>query len=157
MSEVFQIHPIDNVAVALQPLTKGETVLGVTALEDIPYAHKVALRAVSAGETVMKYGYPIGRATCAIEPGAHVHTHNMASALSGTSDYSRPDAYLSYTPEKAAYTFSGYLRPDGRAGIRNDIWILPTVGCEKRAPVCSNFRLLVRPPSSNRSMPHRRE
>ncbi len=133
MSEVFQIHPIDNVAVALQPLTKGDTVLGVTALEDIPYAHKVALRAVSAGEAVMKYGYPIGRATCAIEPGAHVHTHNMASALSGTSDYSRPDAYLSYTPEKAAYTFSGYLRPDGRAGIRNDIWILPTVGCANQA------------------------
>ena len=81
MSRALRIHPEDNVAVALEPIRADETIsvegAEVTARQDIPQGHKAALVSISAGEDVVKYGYPIGRAKTAIEPGEWVHTHNQ--------------------------------------------------------------------------------
>ena len=103
------IHPLDNVEVR----------------ED---GHKYAIRPIAEGENVVKYGMPIGHAKTAIAPGEHVHTHNLASNLAGLLEYAyNPD----FTPLeiKTTRTFSGFLRPDGQAGIRNELWVIPTVGC----------------------------
>ena len=125
----IQIHPQDNVLVALSPLEKGETLQGVTALENVPQGHKMALRDIRAGENVIKYGFPIGHALQDIPAGSWVHTHNVKTNLAGEMDYTyQPaDAPLLTAGEKR--TFRGFMRPDGRAAIRNEIWIIPTVGC----------------------------
>ena len=146
MKESLQIHPNDTVAVALQ------------ALPGIPAGHKFALRDIAEGEDVIKYGYPIGHATRAIAKGELVDHHNIKTNLSGTLDYSgiRPDSPPALPVREGAVTFEGdkadassthptpsligraggesssflgYLRPDGQVGIRNDIWVIPTVGC----------------------------
>lgn len=132
---LFQIHPDDNVAVAVEKLTKGEAVdlngKTYTPLGDIPAGHKMAIRPIQKGEDVVKYGFPIGTAKEDVAPGTWMHTHNVKSKLGDLLSYQ-------YEPEKApkqkaldmsGYTFDGYLREDGRAGIRNEVWIVPTVGC----------------------------
>src|SRR5262245_37108091 len=125
----------DSVATALRDLAAGETLetFGVTvkATAAIPRGHKIAVRAVEAGGVVRKFGFPIGRATSAIAPGDHVHTHNLATALGLSADY----AYAPTPPPAAAPSplrFQGYRRGDGRVGTRNEIWVLPTVGCVAR-------------------------
>lgn len=129
---LIRIHPDDNVAVALTDIRAGESLrvdgLTVTAAEDIARGHKLALREISAGESVVKYGNPIGLAKETIPVGAWVHVHNVRTGLSETADYAyrrrvRP------LPQVAPRSFRGYRRPDGRAAVRNEIWILPTVGC----------------------------
>ncbi len=116
MNDFMQINPKDNVAVALSD--SG----------DIPFGHKKALRAIAQGESIIKYGYPIGIAVRDIQPGEHVHTHNLKTALGNTAEYS-------YSPcnvrdaVRDPITFMGYDRGNGKAGIRNEIWVLPTVGC----------------------------
>jgi len=128
MPDFIRIHPNDNVAVALRPIAAGTVFEGVTAGEDIPQGHKMALKAVKEGENVVKYGFPIGHATAPIAPGVWVHTHNMATNLSGEMTYTYSPKVV--FPEKAPVrTFQGYRRRDGRAAIRNEIWIIPTVGC----------------------------
>ena len=112
-----QIHPRDNVAVLL------------TAEGDIPAGHKIALRPIAAGEAVIKYGDSIGYATRDIASGEHVHCHNLRTGLREHETYEYVKAPLRPLPPKDGSTFRGYLRADGRAGIRNEIWILPTVGC----------------------------
>ncbi len=130
MQKLIQIHPRDNVAVAAVPLQQGESLAAVTARQEIPFGHKLALRDIAAGEDVIKYGYPIGRALCGIAAGEHVHTHNVETKLSATQHYCYPGA-----TERAEFAsgekiwFDGYEHADGTVGIRNDIWILPTVGC----------------------------
>ena len=96
--------------------------------EDIPQGHKLALAQIAAGENIIKYGYPIGHAASDIPPGAWVHTHNVRTNLSGEVEYTyAPDVRpLSPVPPE---TFQGYRRADGRAGVRNELWIIPTVGC----------------------------
>ena len=128
----IRIHPSDNVAVALEPVGKGTVLtfgdISVTALEDIPQGHKVALSDIREGENVIKYGFAIGHALCGIPAGTWVHTHNTATNLSGEVEYSYHPTHPvieSVEPE----TFRGYLRDDGRAAIRNELWIIPTVGC----------------------------
>lgn len=125
----LQIHPADTVAVALQPLVAGEVIAGVQVREPILQGHKVALIDLPAGAMVTKYGQPIGRTSSAITAGAHVHSHNLITALTGE---------LAYRPGQGAApaqghcnlpTWQGYLRADGRAATRNEVWILPTVGC----------------------------
>ncbi|MGX8706413.1 MAG: UxaA family hydrolase [bacterium] len=132
MNKLVQITPKDMVAVALQPLTAGETVdygAGtVTPLTDIPMGHKVALRAIAKGEPVIKYGFPIGSATEDIPLGGHVHTHNIHTLLSGALEYEYHPTHPTLTKAEPA-TFMGYPRAVGRPGIRNELWILPTVGC----------------------------
>lgn len=132
MTKCIQIHPDDNVAVALHPVAKGEEIeLGgvrVTAAEDIPQGHKLALRPIAEGENIVKYGFPIGHATCAIEPGSWVHVHNTKTNLSEEGEYSYHPKECALAPRETE-TFLGFVRDDGRAAVRNEIWIIPTVGC----------------------------
>lgn len=128
MQKMLQISAADTVAVALSSVAAGKSVLGVTAKHDIAQGHKMALRAMEAGEHVVKYGFPIGTAKCAIAPGEWVHVHNVKTGLAETVEYHyAPTAQpLAAVPPE---TFQGFLRADGRAGIRNEIWVIPTVGC----------------------------
>ena len=128
MPDFIKIHPLDNVAVALHPIEKGPSWNGTTALDDIPQGHKMALRALCEGDQIIKYGFSIGHATANIEPGSWVHTHNMATNLSGEMDYTY-DPKVKHPQPLPADTFRGYRRKDGKVGIRNEIWIIPTVGC----------------------------
>lgn len=127
---LIQIHPRDNVAVALEDISRGEAleIGSLTALEDIRRGHKVALRSVAAGEEIMKYGCVIGRAKEDIPAGAWVHVHNVRTGLSegGSYVYNHKSFPL---PKTAPRTFRGFRRPDGRAAVRNELWIIPTVGC----------------------------
>lgn len=134
MPQAIHISPIDNVVVALHPIAKGETVtldgLSVTAVEDIPQGHKMAVQPIKEGENVIKYGFPIGHATAAAVPGTWMHTHNVKTNLSGEVEYSyNPAPDLGPLPKVEPETFMGFRRKDGRAAIRNEIWIIPTVGC----------------------------
>lgn len=124
----IRISPQDNVAVALHPLKKGAVQQGVTLAEDIQQGHKFALQDISAGEPVVKYGYPIGRAKCGIPAGSWVHVHNVRTNLSEDGEYVYQPAVTPLRKQETR-TFQGYLRKDGRAAIRNEIWIIPTVGC----------------------------
>lgn len=128
MNKAVKINPLDNVAVALTPLAALEQVLGVTLLEPVPAGHKFALVPINIGENVVKYGFAIGCATAATQAGAWVHTHNLKTNLSEESEYTySPVTYpLPATPPKS---FQGFLRPDGSAATRNEIWVIPTVGC----------------------------
>jgi len=136
MPALLRLDPRDDVAVALRPLVAGERLrvdgIAVQAAELVPQGHKLALRAMAAGQTMRKFGWPIGALTEAVQPGAHVHTHNLATQLAGVEGYAW--APLAAEPHTAppSPSFLGYRRPDGRVATRNEIWILPTVGCVGR-------------------------
>jgi altronate hydrolase len=131
MEAAFQIAPADNVAVALRPLAAGENAAGVTVASDVAKGHKIAVRPIAAGEPVLKFGFPIGTATRDIAPGEHVHTHNVRTALAAAGTYAyQPAAQPAHEAIEAG--FMGYRRVDGRVGTRNEIWIIPTVGCVAR-------------------------
>ncbi len=126
----IRVHRDDSVVVALRALASGETVLGIRLAQDIAPGHKLALRAHAPGDQVIKFGQPIGRATQAIAPGEHVHVHNLHTDLSGELAYRQGSVQVAPAPAPApAATWQGYLRSDGRAATRNEVWILPTVGC----------------------------
>ncbi len=135
---MHRVAAVDDVAIALQALDAGEVFdvdgHSIVLRTAIPKGHKFALQAVAAGAPVRKYGFPIGIASAAIAVGDWVHSHNLATALSGTLDYR-------YQPEPPAQfdssadddkTFLGFRRGDGRIGTRNEIWVLCTVGCVAR-------------------------
>jgi altronate hydrolase len=136
--DVLRVHPRDDVLVALRDLQAGETVRSstdvITARSLVPRGHKVAATVIKAGMEVRKYGFPIGRATCAIAPGDHVHTHNLSTALTAHEDYAYAPQPTPATERAPAdnRTFLGYLRRDGRVGTRNELWVLCTVGCVAR-------------------------
>ncbi len=113
------IHPEDNVEVLIE------------AQEGIPAGHKIALYDIKKGENIVKYGFPIGHATCDISKGEWIHSHNLKTNLSGTLEYQyNPQIKTKVSEsEKESIGFLGYIREDGKAGVRNEIWILPTVGC----------------------------
>ena len=130
--KLIRIHPADNVAVALEDIAKGEALevqgVAVTAAEDVKRGHKLALAPIAEGGQIVKYGCVIGLAKAPIAPGQWVHTHNVRTGLSEDGAYTYDHKVLPMPP-KAEYTFKGYRRPDGRAAVRNEIWIIPTVGC----------------------------
>ena len=132
MQEYIQIHSQDNVAVALQPLSAGLTAVvpagSVTLTQDIPQGHKFALKDIAAGEAVVKYGFPIGRAKEDITAGQWVHVHNVKTGLGEVLDYTYHPVHPVVEPTEKA-TFMGYRRKNGKAGVRNEVWIIPTVGC----------------------------
>ena len=132
---LLQIHPTDNVAVLLDPIHSGETqtaaAIAVTATVDIEKGHKIALTAIGQGEPVVKYGFPIGIATAPIQAGDWVHTHNLATALGDILEYEYKPVFRPL-PSIPPRTFFGYRRADGKVGIRNEIWIIPTVSCVNR-------------------------
>lgn len=132
MPEILQISHLDNVAVALRPLAKGTAAdvdgRALALLDDIPAGHKVALTDIKTGEHIIKYGYPIGEAKCDIPAGSHVHIQNLHTLLSGELNYEyNPKVKPFPTDSKAV--FMGYPRTNGSVGVRNEIWIIPTVGC----------------------------
>src|SRR5436190_13412005 len=114
---IHLVHPEDDVAIALRPLTAGERLGAVTARQDVPTGHKIAVRDVAAGAPVRKYGWPIGAASHAIAAGDHVHTHNLATQLGDIDAYqfAGPDERR---PGGQGPSFMGYRRADGRVGTR---------------------------------------
>ncbi|MDR2246647.1 MAG: altronate dehydratase family protein [Treponema sp.] len=140
-AEIVRIHEDDNVAVAIRPLKKGGRLeaAGFIILEiqeDIPAGHKIALKPIASGERVLKYGCAIGAASQAIQAGAWVHTHNLRTLLSENPRYCyRP--HEKTIPGGASWPAAlpeipAFRRPDGQVGIRNELWIIPTVGCVNR-------------------------
>ncbi len=128
----LQVHPSDNVAVALRAAEPGDTFAGVTVAEPIPAGHKLALRDLAVGDPVVKYGYTLGVASAPITAGRHIHSHNLRSSLTDKLEELRFADVAKPQPAPAARsadTFMGYRRADGRAATRNEIWIVNTVGC----------------------------
>ncbi|QBE97463.1 Altronate dehydratase [Blautia producta] len=132
MQTYLKIHPDDSAAVALAPLTKGTSVhldnKELLLSEDIPQGHKFALKDIRAGETVIKYGSPIGLAKESIAAGSWIHTHNMKTGLGELLTYTYHKKASELPPTKERF-FNGYRRSNGQVGVRNEIWIIPTVGC----------------------------
>ena len=128
MSKLFKINDKDNIAVALEELKKGEIIDNIKLLDDIPFGHKVLLNDLKSGENIIKYGNPIGHLTIDCKKGEHIHEHNLKTNLSDIIEY-KYCGENEYQPKKCNVTFNGYLRQDGRAATRNEIWIIPTVGC----------------------------
>lgn len=134
MKRILKINGADNVAVTLVDGVKAGEVWSegdetVTLKEDIARGHKFALRDIAEGEAVIKYGYPIGVATRDIKAGEWIHSHNLKTGLSDDLEYT----YRPITPNNVMsdeqVTVNGYLRADGKMGIRNELWIVPSVGC----------------------------
>jgi len=132
----MQVTPRDSVAVALRDVAAGETLVingaALVTAQAIAKGHKLALTRHSPGTAVTKYGFPIGHATAAIAPGDHVHSHNLATALSGESAYRYAPESPPTSHQGSSPGFDGFVRQDGRVGTRNEIWVLPTVGCVAR-------------------------
>ncbi|MCR2833168.1 UxaA family hydrolase [Parerythrobacter lacustris] len=126
-------HADDTVAIALEPLARGQgvSIAGrrTVLLDDIPKGHKFALIDHRRGEPVLRYGEQIGLTTQAVRTGAHVHSHNLATALLGERHYG--EVHLTEAESRASplTSWRGYRRADGRYATRNEIWLLPTVGC----------------------------
>lgn len=125
----IKINPADNVAVALQVLPKGACVEGVVLLTDIPRGHKIVLRDLKSGENVVKYGFPIGHVTQDAPAGSLVDHTCIKTNLEGLLDYSYSPALVEIPEASEKRTFKGFRRSDGQVGVRNQIWIIPTVGC----------------------------
>ena len=135
--DVLRVHPQDDVLVALRDVLPGEAIRTPTetlvAKSLVPRGHKIAATAISAGAAVRKYGWPIGRATCDIAAGEHVHTHNLSTALTAHEDYTyTPSTMAALGNPTETLTFLGYPRRNGRVGTRNELWVLCTVGCVAR-------------------------
>ena len=132
MQKYFKIHQKDNVVVALENLKRGEIVSvdgAQTPLRsDVLAGHKIAIRDIPQGECVVKYGFPIGTASTPIAAGEWVHTHNVETRLGDLLEY-RYEPVLHKLEAAVPRTFPGYRRKDGKVGIRNEVWIVPTVGC----------------------------
>lgn len=122
------INGLDNVAVALCDLKKGEVYEGVTLISDITKGHKFALKPIKKGEHIIKYGNPIAFATADIAVGEHVHTHNVHTNLEGELEYTYNKIPTDLKPVKARKV-NVYPRANGDVGIRNELWVIPTVGC----------------------------
>ena len=133
MKELIKIHSRDNVVIALRNFASGEVIevdgKSIVLLNEIERGHKIALSDIPEGGDVVKYGYPIGRASTSIGLGEHVHVHNVKTRLGDVFDYSYNPQLHEMMHPKRNLTFNGYRRKNGEVGIRNEIWIVPTVGC----------------------------
>lgn len=136
MQNFLKINDNDKVVVALNAIPAGESIqveVGgelktVTALEEIPAGHKMAICDIPEGGEVIKYGYRIGNAKEPIKAGAWIHTHNVKTALGDLLEYTYEPVPVEETRTEDV-TFMGFNRPDGKVGVRNEIWVIPTVGC----------------------------
>lgn len=130
---LLKLNERDNVAVALRPITASETLyldsISITANHDIPQGHKIALTNIRTSTNVIKYGYPIGHTLKEITRGDWLHTHNVKTNLDGELKYSYQQDIHQVKYPKKNLTFQGYRRANGKVGIRNDLYIVPTVGC----------------------------
>ena len=132
MKSFIKINLSDNVAVALQPLAKGTVIKldnsTLTLTEEIMQGHKFALKSLKPGDSIIKYGNPIGRATAEIPAGSWIHTHNLKTGLGDLLTYTY-NKTITELPHREPKFFQGYRRKNGGVGVRNEIWIIPTVGC----------------------------
>ena len=132
MKDFMKINENDNVIVALKEMKKGEKIslenTEIEALETIPAGHKMAVKDICEGADVIKYGFRIGTAKEDIKAGQWVHTHNIKTALGDLLEYKYEPVHMEEKITEDA-TFLGFQRPDGKVGVRNEIWIIPTVGC----------------------------
>lgn len=133
MKRFLKINENDNVAVALTDLPKDDTILvdgnEITLKQEIKRGHKVALTEIKENENIIKYGAPIGHSLRNIDPGEKVHTDNSKTNLSGVLEYFYNRKLNENIFAKQNLTFKGYAREDGNVGIRNELWIVPSVGC----------------------------
>ncbi len=133
MNKYLIISPGDNVAVAIDNLNEGEVLnvngTNITIQSPIETGHKFAIQPIKEGEDVIKYGYPIGHALVNIGLGEHVHTHNVKTNLHDNLQYAYKPVHPKLSIPKSDLTIKGYKRYDGQMGIRNELWIVPTVGC----------------------------
>lgn len=129
-SHTIQLNSADNVLVALCDLLSGQDVNGISTRSSIPQGHKIAIQPISKGETITKYGMPIGVATLDIQVGEHVHEHNMKTALgqSGFGGWTEPEIPDDFHQESSPQ-INVFLRPHHRIAIRNEVWIINTVAC----------------------------
>ena len=129
----LQINKADTVVVCLRPIDKGETLeIGgrrITVHQDTPAGHKILLRDTAKGENIIKYGYPIGHAKENLEAGEWVNEHNIGTNLAGTLNYEYKPVEEVLDIKDEHKTFKGYVRKNGEVGVRNEVWIVPTVGC----------------------------
>ena len=137
--EAIKINKSDNVAVLLKDVKEREIIFidgnKVKVINDIKNGHKIALTDIKYGENIIKYGYPIGQATKNISKGEWVHTHNVRTNLGEILNYEYKPIKFAKSDENYRIknkTFQGYRRENEKVGIRNEIWIIPTVGCVNR-------------------------
>lgn len=137
MRDVIKVHPEDNVVVAIQPMPAGTWInidkCKILTTEDIISGHKIALRPLKVGDEVIKYGFSIGKCTQFIAAGQHVHSHNLKTKLDGSEQY-----FYTVTPKapeacETEHSFKGFVRKNGKVGIRNELWVINTVGCVNQA------------------------
>ena len=133
MTEILKINPADNVVVAIQAQHKGSQIevdgQCITLQEDVPAGHKIAIRDLAKGENVIKYGFPIGHAIEDKKAGSWMNEHNIHTNLAGLLSYEYHPKNVELNIPQEDRTFMGYRRSDGQVGVRNEIWIIPTVGC----------------------------
>lgn len=133
--ECIKIKDKDTVAVALKELKKGSIQIidnmEIELLEDIHFGHKFAIKDIKKYDDIIKYGESIGHAAIDIQIGSHVHTHNLKTNLNDIISYKYNKTNFDFIKKdaKKAPHFEGYVRDNGKVGVRNDIWIVPTVGC----------------------------
>lgn len=129
----IKINSSDNVAVAIAPLKSGECVTDdgkdIILKDDIPSGHKFTLKPLTEGENVIKYGYPIGHVNRNMDAGEWIYDMQLDTNLSGLLSYTYNPIQVNLPIENENITFKGYRRSNGFVGIRNEIWIIPTVGC----------------------------
>ncbi len=133
MKDFIKIHENDNVIVALREIAQGEEISAISSVnlvarETIPAGHKMAIKDISAGDDIIKYGFRIGYAKEDIKAGQWVHVHNIRTALGELLEYTYEPVQTTLAPTEKA-TFMGFSRPNGKVGVRNEVWIVPTVGC----------------------------
>ena len=132
-TKYLKINSADNVAVAITALPAGEKLIvdgkEIILNEDIPAGHKFALKDFAEGENVIKYGYPIGHARTAQKQGDWMNENNIRTNLAGLLEYTYNPTEVKLDIPHKDLTFKGYRRKNGDVGVRNEIWIIPTVGC----------------------------
>ena len=132
-TQYLKINPADNVAVAITELKAGESIFidndTILLQENIPAGHKVTLKNFTKGEDVVKYGYPIGHAIEDISKGHWINDKQIKTNLAGLLNYSYSPVNVNLEIPQKDITFKGYRRKNGDVGVRNEIWIIPTVGC----------------------------
>ena len=132
-TQFIKINAEDNVAVAISALQTGSNIRvgeqDILLLQDIPAGHKFALKNFAANDFIVKYGYAIGHAREDIQIGTWVNEKNIKTNLDGVLEYTYSPKLVYPDIKSQNLTFNGYLRANGSAGIRNEIWLIPTVGC----------------------------
>ena len=134
MKQAIRINSSDNVAVAIKNLMAGDIVdvdgSELTLINDVEAGHKIALKDIKSGEQIVKYGFPIGHAIHDIAQGAKLDHHDIKTNLSGELNYDNIGLQPQAKPNpQPTATFLGYRRSNGLVGVRNELWVIPTVGC----------------------------